>query len=38
MERYGMSLEDFKRLPIPTFYALQEVIMEEKEEQNKAYK
>ena len=30
MERYGMSYKEFLELPIPTFYALSSIILEEK--------
>jgi hypothetical protein len=35
MERYGMTMKEFEELPIPTFYALAHIIIEEAEEMNK---
>lgn len=38
MERYGMGYSEFMELPIPTFYALANLILKEAEEQNKKIK
>jgi hypothetical protein len=38
MERYGMSYKEFLELPIPTFYALAEIIAEEAKESRKNLK
>lgn len=38
MERYGMSFDEFKTLPVPTFYALANEIIKESEEQRKKMK
>ena len=39
MERYGMGYSEFMELPIPTFYALANIIVEEsKEEKNRKHK
>lgn len=38
MERYGMSMKEFEELPIPTFYALADVIIKDAEEANKKRK
>lgn len=38
MQRYKMSVEEFKKLPIPTFYALANIIVEEAKENQKKMK
>jgi len=35
MERYGMSYKEFLELPIPTFYALAELIAEDSQKNQK---